>query len=79
MNGRVTSTLPLNYGGGMIEDFTLWLEEGRIVKYEAKKGQELLAAIIETDEGIPLSGRVRAGGSEISYRSYRKSPVYDAV
>ena len=56
VNGRVTSTLPLNYGGGMIEDFTLWLEEGRIVKYEAKKGQELLAAIIETDEGSHYLG-----------------------
>ncbi len=56
VNGRVGSSLPLNYGGGLIEDFTLWLEDGRIVDYRAEKGQELLAAIIETDEGSHYLG-----------------------
>lgn len=50
-NGHVTATKPLNYRGQLIENFTIWFENGRVTRYEAEKGEELLGAIIETDEG----------------------------
>ncbi|MFP3360490.1 aminopeptidase, partial [Planococcus sp. SIMBA_143] len=56
--GVVSSTKPLSYGGTVIEDFTLTFEEGRIIKAEAKQGNETLQHLIETDEGAHYLGEV---------------------
>ncbi|MEG1650213.1 MAG: aminopeptidase [Oscillospiraceae bacterium] len=58
VNGHVASTMPLNYRGQIIDDFVLWFENGRISKYEAKTGEELLKAIIDTDEGTHYIGEM---------------------
>ncbi|MFK3961079.1 aminopeptidase [Guptibacillus hwajinpoensis] len=58
VNGVVSSTKPLSYGGTVIEDFTITFEEGRIVKAEAKNGNETLQHLIETDEGAHYLGEV---------------------
>ncbi|WP_347548294.1 aminopeptidase [Pseudalkalibacillus hwajinpoensis] len=58
VNGVVASTKPLSYGGTVIEDFSLTFEEGRIVKAEAKHGNETLQHLIETDEGAHYLGEV---------------------
>ena len=49
VNGTVTATLPLNYSGILIEDFSLTFENGRAVKVTANKGKETLQKLIETD------------------------------
>lgn len=56
--GKLVSSLPLNYKGALIEGIELTLQEGRIVEYRAAKGQELLAQIIETDEGSHYLGEM---------------------
>lgn len=56
--GFVTSTKPLSYGGSLIEDFSLTFSEGRIVKASAKKGEESLFKLLETDEGASRLGEV---------------------
>ncbi len=58
VHGVVTSTMPLNHNGALIDGFTLEFENGRIVKYSAKKGHEALQNIIETDEGSHYLGEV---------------------
>lgn len=58
VNGTLASTMPLNYRGGLIEGIRLVLREGRIVEYSATQGQELLASIIETDEGSHYLGEM---------------------
>ncbi|WP_273831672.1 aminopeptidase [Guptibacillus sedimenti] len=58
VNGVVSSTKPLSYGGTVIENFTLTFEEGRIIKAEAKQGNETLQHLIETDEGAHYLGEV---------------------
>ncbi len=58
VEGVLTSTKPLNYGGNLIEDFTLTFKEGKIIKCSAKKGEELLQRLIETDEGSCYLGEV---------------------
>ena len=58
VNGVISSTKPLSYGGTVIEDFTLTFEEGRIIKAEAKQGNETLQHLIETDEGAHYLGEV---------------------
>jgi len=50
VDGTVTSTRPLNYLGALIEDFSLTFEHGRAVRISAKKGEETLRKLIETDE-----------------------------
>jgi len=58
VNGWVKSTKPLSYHGNLITDFTIWFEEGKIVRYEAGAGQEALKSLIETDEGSRYIGEV---------------------
>ncbi|WP_100488935.1 aminopeptidase [Sporolactobacillus pectinivorans] len=58
VNGTVTSTKPLNYGGTLIEKISLTFENGRIIRYEAEKGEEILKRLIETEEGSHYLGEV---------------------
>ncbi|MEK5233332.1 aminopeptidase [Lysinibacillus sp. FSL K6-0232] len=58
VNGYVTSTKPLSYGGNIINNFTLTFKDGRIVDIKAEQGQEILTALIETDEGAHYLGEV---------------------
>ncbi|RIV28117.1 aminopeptidase [Alicyclobacillaceae bacterium I2511] len=56
--GTVSSTLPLNHNGALIEGIQLRFEEGRIVEATAKSGQQALRHIIDTDEGSHYLGEV---------------------
>ncbi len=58
VNGIVVSSVPLNYNGSLIEDFSISFENGKIVDFSAKKGYEALKNIIETDEGSHYLGEV---------------------
>ncbi len=58
VNGKVVATKPLNYQGGLIEDFYLIFKNGMVVEYGAKKGQDLLKSLIEFDEGSKYIGEV---------------------
>lgn len=58
VNGTVTSTMPLNYGGNLIENFTLTFENGKIIDLKAESGEETLKRLIETDEGSHYLGEV---------------------
>ncbi len=58
VNGTVSSTKPLNYGGTIIDDFSFTFENGRIVDFSAKEGYETLKRLVETDEGSRYLGEV---------------------
>jgi aminopeptidase len=58
VNGTVKSSKPLNYGGNLINNFSITFEEGRIVAFEAEEGYETLQKLIETDEGSHYLGEV---------------------
>ncbi len=58
VNGVVYSTKPLNYGGNLIDNFSLVFEKGKVVDFEAEKGQELLAELLDMDEGSRYLGEV---------------------
>lgn len=58
VNGCVSSTKPLSYGGNLINNFKLTFENGRIVKVEAEEGQYILQQLVETDEGSHFLGEV---------------------
>jgi aminopeptidase len=54
--GTVTSTFPLNYGGSLIEDFSVTFENGRIVSVHAKKNEAILQKLVDMDEGSSRLG-----------------------
>lgn len=58
VQGVVRSTKPLNYGGNLIENFSLTFENGKIIDFTAETGYETLKKLIETDEGSPYLGEV---------------------
>ncbi len=58
VDGTLCASLPLSYGGNIIDGFTLKFEKGRIVSYSAKVGEEYLKNIIETDEGSHYLGEI---------------------
>lgn len=58
VRGVVTSTLPLNHNGALIEGIRLEFEGGRIVSYSATNGEGALRNIIEMDEGSHYLGEV---------------------
>jgi len=58
VNGVVSSTKPLNYGGTVIDRFTLTFKDGKVVDFTAEQGYETLKHLIETDEGSRRLGEV---------------------
>ncbi|MWV42381.1 aminopeptidase [Paenibacillus sp. HJL G12] len=58
VNGYVSSTKPLSYGGNIIDRFKLTFENGRIVDFTAEEGQDTLARLIGMDEGSHYLGEV---------------------
>ncbi len=58
VNGKVVSSMPLNYNGNLIEDFWFRFKDGLVVDYGAGKGLETLKEILETDEGAKHLGEV---------------------
>lgn len=58
VDGIVTSTKPLSYGGRLIDNFTLTFEQGRVVSVTAEKGEDTLKKLLEMDEGAARLGEV---------------------
>ena len=58
VNGTVYSSMPLNYNGHLVDQFSMTFENGRIVDFHAEVGYEVLKSIIETDEGSHYLGEV---------------------
>ena len=58
VNGKVVSTKPLSYQGNLIEDFYVVFKDGEVVEYGAKKGEEVLKALLSVDAGAKRLGEV---------------------
>jgi aminopeptidase len=58
VNGTVSSTKPLNYGGSLIDNFSLTFKEGKVVDFKAKVGEDTLKHLLETDEGASRLGEI---------------------
>jgi len=58
VNGRVVSSMPLNYNGNLIENFSFTFRDGKIIDISAEKGYESLKHLVETDEGSHYLGEI---------------------
>jgi aminopeptidase len=56
--GYLRSSMPLSYGGAVIDDFRMTFENGSVVEVQAKKGETILRKLIETDEGSRRLGEI---------------------
>ncbi|PAV31442.1 aminopeptidase [Virgibacillus profundi] len=58
VNGTVSSTKPLNYGGSLIDNFSLTFKDGKVVDYQAEQGGDTLKHLLDTDDGARRLGEV---------------------
>lgn len=58
VNGTVVSSKPLNYNGGVIDNFTITFKDGKAIAYDAQTGKEYLEQLITFDEGSAYLGEV---------------------
>lgn len=58
VNGYVSSTKPLSYGGNIIDNFKITFQDGRVTEITAEQGEEVLQRLIDTDDGAKHLGEV---------------------
>ena len=58
VDGIVVSSMPLNYNGNLIEDFSITFKDGQIIDFQAKNGYETLKQLVKTDEGSRYLGEI---------------------
>ncbi|WP_240376414.1 aminopeptidase [Bacillus piscicola] len=58
VNGYVKNTKPLNYGGNIIDQFTIHFQNGKITNITAEEGEDTLKKLVEMDEGSAYLGEV---------------------
>jgi len=58
VNGKIVSSMPLNYNGNLIENFSFTFKDGIVVDYDAEKGKDILKELLDTDEGAKRLGEV---------------------
>src|SRR5690606_18725113 len=58
VNGVVYSSKPLNYGGNLINNFSLTFKDGKVVDFTAEEGYDVLKDLLDLDEGAKRLGEV---------------------
>lgn len=76
VEGYIRFSYPGIYAGKEIEDIKLEFKEGKVVKASAKKGEELLLALLETDEGAKRLGEI-AIGTNYGIEKFTKNMLFD--
>jgi aminopeptidase len=74
--GWVRFSYPGIYGGREVEDIQLWFESGKVVKEQASKGQELLTALLDTDDGSRYLGEWGIG-TNYDIPRFTKNMLFD--
>lgn len=76
IDGYIRFSFPGIYMGKEIEDIRLTFEKGKVVKAEAAKGEDLLHALLETDEGAKYVGEF-AIGTNYGITKFTKNMLFD--
>ena len=64
INGEIYFDYPQNYRGNSAQGVHLWIENGKIVKAQAERGEEFLNAMINMDEGSHGIGEIAIGTND---------------
>lgn len=54
--GIVYSSMPLNYNGGIVDEFFVEFKDGKVVNYDAKVGKNILKEVINNDSNTCYLG-----------------------
>lgn len=76
INGYITFSFPGIYAGKEIEGIRLEIEKGKVVKANAKKGEDLLLALLATDDGSSRFGEV-AIGTNYGIKNFTRNMLFD--
>ena len=76
VNGWVRFKYPAIHAGQEIHDIQLWFENGKVVKEQAEKNQELLTALLNTDEGARFLGELGIG-TNYGIQRFTKNMLFD--
>jgi aminopeptidase len=74
--GRVTFSFPAIYGGREVDGITLIFKEGRVVEASAKKGEDLLRAMLDLDAGARVLGEF-AFGTNYGITRFTRNILFD--
>lgn len=58
VDGYVSNTKPLSFGGNIIDGFQLTFKDGKVVDFSAEQGEDVLKNLLDTDEGAKYLGEV---------------------
>ncbi|MDW7674444.1 MAG: aminopeptidase, partial [Bacillota bacterium] len=76
INGHITFSFPGIYMGKEIENIYLEVVEGKVVKAAASKGEDLLLALLDTDEGSRYFGEL-AIGTNYGIKKFTRNMLFD--
>ncbi len=76
IDGYITFSFPGIYSGKEIEGIRLEVRDGKVVKATAKKGEDLLKSLLETDEGACRFGEV-AIGTNYGIQKFTRNMLFD--
>ena len=76
VNGWVRFKYPAIHSGQEIHDIQLWFENGKVVKEQAEKNQELLTALLDTDDGSRILGELGIG-TNYGIQRFTKNMLFD--
>ena len=75
-NGWICFSYPAIYGGREVQDIELWFKDGQVVKEKAAKGQDILNALLDTDEGSRTLGELGIG-TNYGIQRFVKNMLFD--
>lgn len=58
VDGFITSTKPLSYAGTTLNEMKFTFKDGKVVEFSAKEGTDVLASLLDIDEGAKHLGEV---------------------
>jgi aminopeptidase len=76
VNGWIRFGYPAIFGGREVTDIELWFEDGKVVKEKASKGEELLTALLNTDDGSRILGELGIG-TNYGIQKFTKNMLFD--
>lgn len=65
VNGEIYFDYPQNYRGNEAKGVHLWIENGKVVKATAEKGEDFLNAMLNMDEGSRGIGEIAVGTNDM--------------
>lgn len=76
IDGHITFSFPGIYMGKEVEDISLKVRGGRVVEAQAKKGEDLLRALLTTDNGAAFFGEM-AIGTNYQIQQFTRNMLFD--